>query len=153
MLSIFSPRKPYFLKPFESYLKDFEDLESSSWMITTNTTNNSISTHPANIVKGADGSYMIHMEVPGIPKEKILISIDKNLLTISGEFEDYSLKEGEAYSTQEYHRKDRFSRSWDFKRDIDETSVKACVKDGILTVVIPATETAKKKAIKTIKVE
>jgi HSP20 family protein len=89
---------------------------------------------------------VLKAELPGMKKEDIDISLQGDVLTLSGE-----RKEEEAYSKAETHRSERFlgrfQRTLTLPYAVNSAKVQASYKDGILTVTLPKAEEAKAKQI------
>ena len=91
-------------------------------------------------------NLVVRAEVPGMKKEDLNISLEKNVLTISGERRNE--KRYEASETSRAERFfGRFTRSITLPKQVNADSVKATYKDGILTVTLPKAEEAKPKQI------
>jgi len=84
------------------------------------------------------------VELPGMHKEDIEISLQDSVLTISGERKDQKVAEGVA-RTERFVGK--FRRSVTLPTRVDVNNVNATYKDGILTVTLPKAEDAKPKQI------
>lgn len=101
---------------------------------------------PAVDIREDGEALKMFVEVPGMDREDVNLSIEDNVLTISGErrFEKDVEKE-------EYHRIERaygtFSRSFTLPRNVDSEKVKATYKDGVLTIELPKVEEAKPRKI------
>jgi HSP20 family protein len=86
------------------------------------------------------------VELPGMNKEDIDISLHDGTLTISGERKESSEQKAEnAERTERFVGK--FRRSISLPTPIDAGKVTASYKDGILTVTMPKAEEAKPKKI------
>jgi HSP20 family protein len=85
------------------------------------------------------------VELPGMRKEDIEISLQDGTLIISGERKDESTQENGATRTERSTGK--FRRSVTLPTRVDVTKVSATYKDGILTVTLPKAEEAKPKQI------
>lgn len=89
---------------------------------------------------------VFEMELPGLKKNDIEISIENNVLTIKGErkFEKEEKKEN-------YHRIERaygkFSRSFSLPTTVNPDGIDASLKDGVLTLSLPYAEESKPKKI------
>ena len=85
------------------------------------------------------------VELPGMRKEDIEISLQDGTLTISGE------RKEEAGQTEGATRTERctgkFRRSITLPTQVDANKVSASYKDGILTVTLPKAEEAKPKKV------
>jgi HSP20 family protein len=90
--------------------------------------------------------YIIKAEVPEMKKEDIKISVQDNVLSISGERKYEKEEKG-----KKYHRIERaygsFMRSFTVPEDADGSKVNAEYKDGVLKVHLAKSEKAKPKAI------
>ena len=85
------------------------------------------------------------IELPGMRKEDIEISLQDGTLTISGERKEERGTEDGATRTERYTGK--FRRSITLPTRVDANKVNAAYKDGILTVTLPKAEEAKPKQI------
>ena len=95
--------------------------------------------------------FVVKAELPGIDLKDIDISLTDGMLTIRGEKEQEKEEKEENYHSIETSY-GTFSRSVSLPRDVKNDKVSASYKDGVLRVVLPKSEEAKKKEIK-IKVE
>ena len=89
---------------------------------------------------------MAVVELPGMRKEDIEISLHDGMLTISGERKDESADEGEKDGRSERFV-GKFRRSISLPTRVDADKVNASYKDGILTVTLPKAEEVKPKQI------
>ena len=102
---------------------------------------------PAMDVKERDGEYVVKTEMPGVKKEDIHITVENGVLTISGETKSATEeKEGERLLRQE-RRYGKYTRSLRLGEQVDEKSVKANYKDGVLELILPKAEEVKPKKI------
>ena len=83
-------------------------------------------------------------DMPGVDQESIDITLEKNILTITGfvddEMEDYGL----AYS--EYRVGD-YERTFALSDEVDRSKIEATVSDGVLKLTLPKAEEAKARKI------
>lgn len=97
-------------------------------------------------VRERDDALEFTVELPGLAKDNIDITVEDRVLTLAGErkFESGEEKNG-------FHRIERsygaFSRSFTLPHEVDQDQVTAAFKDGLLTVRIPKTEQAKPRKI------
>jgi HSP20 family protein len=88
----------------------------------------------------------VKVELPGLRKEDIEISLEKGVLSISGERRhEQKLDEGESFRSERYFG--RFHRSVAIPTEVEADKVRASYTDGILTVTLPKAEEAKPKQI------
>lgn len=85
------------------------------------------------------------VEVPGMRKEDIDISLRDGMLTIAGERQSSSGEGENAERTERFSGK--FRRSITLPTRVDAGKVSATYKDGILTVTLPKAEEAKPKKV------
>ena len=85
------------------------------------------------------------VELPGMRKEEIDISLQDGMLTISGERKDEAPEGDKSARTERFVGK--FRRSITLPTRVDINKVNATYKDGILTVTLPKAEDVKPKQI------
>jgi HSP20 family protein len=101
---------------------------------------------PALDVYDGKDNFVVTLEVPGMKKEDIEISLHDGVLTVSGERKDEREQtEGQAFRSERYFGK--FQRSLSLPAAVDANKVKASYKDGVLTIHLPKAEEAKPKQI------
>ncbi len=107
-------------------------------------------TPPCDIYE-TDKAIVLKVELPGINKEDVSVSIDNNLLTIHGE-----RKFQEETKRENYYRVERnygeFFRSFTLPNYIEPAKILAEFKEGLLEVNLPKREEAKPKQVE-IKVQ
>ena len=90
--------------------------------------------------------YLIKAELPEIKKEEVKVTVQEDVLTISGERKYEKEEKG-----KKYHRVERaygsFMRSFTLPEDADGAKVAAEFKDGVLKIHLPKSEKAKPKSI------
>lgn len=102
-------------------------------------------------ISETNNDIIMKAELPGIDPKNVDISLINDVLTIRGE-----KKQEREEQEENYHLIERsygsFTRSIRLPRDVQSDKISASYKNGILKVVLPKSEEAKKKEIK-IKVE
>ncbi len=90
--------------------------------------------------------YLIKAELPEVKKEDAKVSVQNDVLTISGERKYEKEEKG-----KKYHRVERaygsFERSFTLPEDADASKIAAEFKDGVLKVHLPKSEKPKPKSI------
>ena len=85
-------------------------------------------------------------EIPGVKPEDIRVSLENNILTISGKKEQVAEEKAE-----KVHRYERtygeFVRTFTLPVTVEATQIKAVVEQGLLTLTLPKSEQAKPKLI------
>jgi HSP20 family protein len=93
-----------------------------------------------------DKEYLIKAELPDMKKEDVRLTVENEVLAISGE---RTFEKEEKW--KKYHRIERaygsFVRSFSLPEDADGNKVSADYKDGMLHVHLPKSQKAKPKAI------
>lgn len=94
-------------------------------------------------------AYHVTAELPGMSEKDIEVTFADNTLTISGE-----KKEEKEVQEENYHRRERsfgsFRRSFSLPIEVDEEKISAAFKDGVMTIDLPKSTSAQKKARKII---
>jgi HSP20 family protein len=90
---------------------------------------------PAFEVKEREDAFMLQADVPGVKEADLDISVNSNVLTISGSRQSPERKEGETYYLYE-RAYGSFSRSFTLPDEANTESVEAKLTDGVLTVTI-----------------
>jgi HSP20 family protein len=86
-------------------------------------------------VKENQDSYEIEADVPGIKKEEIKVNLDHGILKISGERKKKKEEKGANFlRTEKFYGK--FERMMELPENVDEDSIKADYKDGVLHLKI-----------------
>ena len=93
---------------------------------------------PACDITESDSSFSVFMDLPGMTKKMIQISLKSGVLTISGDRELY-LNDDEALKRSE-RKQGSFSRSFALPDEADSKSISASFKDGVLKVTLKKTE-------------
>jgi len=126
-----------------------DEFFGKDWMDSVFSDQPGIST-PAVNVKETDEDYQIEVAAPGLDKKDFKVDLDNNVLTISSEKEhkDEQKEEGK-YMRREFSYSS-FNRSFSLPDAVDAENIKAKHRDGILLVVIPKREEARRKAPKQI---
>lgn len=99
---------------------------------------------PSNIISN-DESIEIHLQAPGIPKDKIQIDFQGNLLKVSHEPQEE--KDKPSYIQQQIFN-DGFKNSFKMQADVDEKNISATMDNGILKIKIPLKKEKTKSRIK-----
>ena len=99
---------------------------------------------PSVDISETDKQLTVKAELPGMTREDIDISLDENYLIIKGE-----KKQEKEETDKHFHRVERtfgsFYRSLRLPAGVEKDKIDATYKDGVLTVVLPKSEEAKKK--------
>ena len=90
---------------------------------------------------------LVRVEMPGVAKEDIDVSVVENTLTVRG-----VIKEEKEYKDEEFMRRERnyrsFSRAVHIPVKVNPEKIKADLKNGLLSVRLPKAEATKHRKIK-----
>jgi HSP20 family protein len=86
--------------------------------------------------------YVIRAELPAVRKEDAKVTVEGDVITISGERKEDKEEKDEKFVRRETFR-GSFSRSFRLPEDADTTRISAESKDGVLTVRVPRQAAAK----------
>ncbi len=99
-----------------------------------------------------DDDIVIKAELPGVEKKDLDISVTSNTVTIKGAISHEEKEEKGNYYRCEISR-GSYSRTLALPREVVEAKAKATLKDGMLELILPKAEQAKKATIHTVIIE
>jgi HSP20 family protein len=92
-------------------------------------------------------NVLVKVDIPGMKKEDMEISVDGDTLTIKGEKKEETESKDKGYvKTERFFGS--FNRALSLPAEIEENKVKASYKDGVLEIILPKKEEQKPKQIK-----
>jgi HSP20 family protein len=101
---------------------------------------------PAVDIAEHDNEFIVKMELAGVSKEDVKISLESNILTIKGE-----KKQEKEEENKNFHRLERsygsFQRSFTLPTTVKSDKIDAVFTDGVLSVTLPRMEESKPKQI------
>jgi HSP20 family protein len=97
----------------------------------------------ASVVEDGD-AYLLKVEMPGVNKEGLEISVENNELTITGR-RDLAQIEGTLIHRES--RTEDFRRVFELDPSIDTSKISARIDQGVLTVALPKAEQVKPRKI------
>jgi len=90
-------------------------------------------------------SIVLIVDMPGVDEQAVDISLEKNILTITGNVEPGAYA-GKTLVYSEYDTGD-YQRAFTISDEIDQDRIEATVKNGVLRLVLNKAEKAKVKKI------
>jgi len=143
-LARFSDQYPsLFDRFFENDLFDWSNRNFSA----TNTTLPSVN------IKESDDDFEVEVAAPGFARDDFKIELNRELLTISSEKEiNNEIKEGQQFTQREFSYQS-FSRQFSLPNTVDSEKITAKYDNGILKVVIPKKEEARRLLARTIEIK
>lgn len=98
-------------------------------------------------ISNTESSTILHVEIPGVNKEDVKISInEERILSIRGEKKQSETQEDHKFIRIE-RRFGSFDRSFTLPEFIDINGIQAEFNNGILTITLPKVEPEKPKSI------
>jgi HSP20 family protein len=94
---------------------------------------------------GADDGIVIFAELPGVSEDEVDITLEKNVLTITG-YVSQDMPEGYELAHGEYGIGD-YQRSFTLPDEIDRNAIEASMKDGLLRVFLKKAPEAQTRKI------
>jgi HSP20 family protein len=125
--------------PFAQFMDNFINGEASQEV-------SNRSWAPAVDIRETEEAFLVHAELPGLSKDDVEITLENNILKLTGErrFE-------KDVEEKEYHRIERaygaFTRAFSLPSRVDSSGVSASFTDGVLTITVPKVEEAKPRRI------
>ncbi|MEN9481695.1 MAG: hypothetical protein RLZZ298_3090 [Pseudomonadota bacterium] len=93
-----------------------------------------------------DKEILIRVEVPGVEKKDIDISVSDSTLSIKGSCKRQAEEEKDNYYRCEISQ-GNFSRSMALPSGVDSSKISASLKDGVLEVCLPKTEQVQRRSV------
>ncbi len=94
-----------------------------------------------------NNKVVVEASVPGIPEEKLDITYEDGVLTISGKHEETEEEKKQNRLVHKMQRVSSFHYTTYLPRAIDEKKLEAQVKNGVVTITAPVAETAKARKV------
>jgi HSP20 family protein len=106
-----------------------------------------IETLPALDIYEKENNVVVKAEIPGVKPDDIKLSVDGNILTISGEKNrEKEVKKENYYRAERAHG--HFQRLVELPTDVKAEEAKATHKNGVLKIELPKATSQQKKEIK-----
>jgi HSP20 family protein len=101
---------------------------------------------PAVDILEEEGSYKVRVELPGVSKDDVKVTVQNDILTIRGEKKMEAEKKNDNYRRVE-RAYGSFLRSFSLPTSVNAGAIEASHENGILTLTLPKLEEAKPKQI------
>ncbi len=136
--------------PVQSSLSRMMD-EFFNGNLPTDWDNKLMATQPSVNVVEKDDSFLLEVAAPGLEKGDFNITIEDDMLTISGHRKEETEEKESNYTKREFNYSS-FSRSFRLPETCNSEEIKANYDKGVLNLTIPKKEEAKKLAARTIEI-
>lgn len=144
------------LTPFDDMERAFEQFMSGSWLrplawdrptVWRDMMEQFQGRMPRTDVIDRDEDFLVRVEVPGVDKKDIEVSLADNMLTVKGKVQHEEKEQKGDYYRCEISQ-GAFSRTVLIPAKVDTSKVAASLKDGVLEVTLPKLEVSKRRKIK-----
>lgn len=92
-----------------------------------------------------ENDIAVLVDLPGVSKDSVEITLEKNILKING-YVDQETPKGYSLAFAEYRVGD-YERSFRLTNQIDQNKIEAIMNDGVLKLHLPKAEAAKTRKI------
>lgn len=145
-------RAPHVFSPFEEWDRWFESAFPSGWLRPMHAGWPQLQMPfegrlPKVDIIDRESEIVVRAEVAGVDKKDLDVSVTDNTVTIKGSTRQESKEEKGDYYRCEISQ-GSFARTVALPGDVDGSKAKANFKDGILELVLPKKEAAKRRSIK-----
>ena len=93
-----------------------------------------------------NGNVILRADLPGIKPEEVKITVEDEVLTVSGEHSEESEEQKDDYMRRE-RRFGSFSRSMTLPAGVQAEEIKSTTADGVLEVTIPLPKAEENKPV------
>ena len=101
---------------------------------------------PVTDIFETDQALTVTLEMPGVARENVEVSVENDVVTISGRI-DFSKYDGLTPVYTEYNV-GPYVRSFQLSSKIEQSGIAAVLNDGVITLTLPKAERAKPRRIK-----
>ena len=102
--------------------------------------------YPAVDVAEQENNSVVVAEMPGVRKDDLKVSVQDNVLTISGERKGANLPEGAGWIRNEITT-GKFSRTIELPHAVNAAEISAELHNGVLRITLPKAEQARTREI------
>lgn len=113
----------------------------------TRSTSSSLMRAPETDVVETEREIRVHVEMPGLKRDDIEVDVENNILTVRGEKREERTEGNDGRYHLSERRYGTFARSFVLPRDVDADHIQASFENGVLSVVIPKSEKARRRRI------
>ena len=122
--------------PQKSVMNFFDSVLNDTFTYDDKWAGESFSYIPFMNVDENDANYNVYLDLPGVSKKNVEVNVQDGEVTVFGK-RSHSKRNENTQSILKELSYGTFKRSFCFSKEIQEDKVKACFKDGILTLTVP----------------
>lgn len=98
---------------------------------------------PSCDIEETEHSFLVKMDVPGIPKSDVHVDLEGEKLIIRGERKTETTEKKGTYALTERNM-GKFERSFYLGPNVDASKIEASYKEGVLSIELPKSKSLKK---------
>ena len=95
---------------------------------------------PRTNIEEKEDRFEFTMEMPGLSKKDVEVSLENDTLVVRGEKVENSEKKEDKGTLRREIRSSKFERSFSLGKHLDHDGIKAKMADGLLTITVPKKE-------------
>jgi HSP20 family protein len=107
--------------------------------------------YPPVDIRVNEDAYVLEVEIPGLTKDDVVVTLEDNLLIIESAQEANEEKSDKNSASGGYVRRERrgraFRRSFAMPKDVDGSKIDAAYRNGMLTLTLPKHPETKPRTI------
>lgn len=138
-----SPRSRQVERVHDAFDAMIQDLLSNTW---GNPAELATDWLPSTDIVESDSHYAVKMDLPGMRRDEIKVSVQNGTLTVSGSRSRENTENAKGYTRFE-RSYGSFTRTFQVPNSIDAKRIEASYKDGVLSLTLPKSEEARPKEI------
>ena len=97
-------------------------------------------------IRETKDELIVYADIPGVPDDKVDITVEKGVLTIRGGLSEPERSESRSLLLEEYESGD-YERAFTLSNEVDQDKIRASVKNGVLVIHLPKAGPAKARKI------
>jgi len=90
---------------------------------------------PGTDIVETEKELLLYMDMPGVHKDNVKISLEKNVLGIDGQIDSSPYENLKPLYTE--YNIGHFSRHFELSNEIDQSKIDASIEDGVLLLTLP----------------
>lgn len=123
----------------------FDDMAPYTWL-RENSKKTRDAWSPSSDISEDENEYLVKMDLPGMDKSDINVSMHDNRLIITGQKKSETVEEKKNFIRRE-RNEGNFYRSFTLADPVSDDNIKASFRDGVLKITVPKAESIKPRPV------
>ncbi len=102
--------------------------------------------YPEVDIEEQSDAFVVNMDVPGMDREELKVTMENNTLVIRGERKQERTEEKQSVHIAE-RQYGTFQRAFSLPQSVDSSKIRASYKEGVLEITLPKAEEARLREI------